>query len=176
MSRSSKSAATLESRVQAITHRAQLLSELASSEHVAELAARHQRAVESSRRAAGAVRRAEAERVRATSELSEVREAMRQQVIAWRDRGVSLADLGAALGMDPSALRTLVGERQAAGAGDKRGRGRPRAQHLPLVDPEPIEAELVDDLTDQPVDEADILDADVVDSTISTSEPASAWG
>jgi len=174
MSRSSKSAPTLDARVEAITRRAQLLADLAGSEQVAELAQRHLRAVESSRRAAGAVRRAEAERVRATSELSEVREAMRQQVIAWRDRGVSLADLGAALGVDPSALRTLVGDRHAAGTGGKRGRGRPRVQRLPLVEPVPVDAEMVDDDADQPVDDADILDAEVVDSTTSIPEPA--WG
>lgn len=174
MSRSSKAAVTLDARVEAVTRRAQLLAELAGSEQVAELATRHTRAVESSRRAAGAVRRAEVERARATTELADVRVALRQQVTEWRERGVSLADLGAALGMDPSALRTLVGERQAPGAGRKRGRGR--AQRLPLAEPVAVDAEVVGGEADGGVHEdGEVIDAEVVDATtVSTPEPA--WG
>lgn len=174
MSRSSKAVPTLDARVEAVTRRAQLLAELASSEQVAELATRHARAVESSRRAAGAVRRAEAERARAMTELVDVRATLRQQVTKWRERGVSLADLGAALGMDPSALRTLVGERQSPGTGRKRV--RVRAQRLPLAEPVVVDAELVDGEAHGEVHEdGEVVDAEVVDATtVSTPEPA--WG
>jgi hypothetical protein len=120
---SKKSVPSLSERLAEASLRTQLLTELANSLEINELAEEYHRAVEALRRASGAVRRAEAERDKAVASFSDARELLRIAVAEWRERGVTFPDLSAALGVDHSALRSMVIER---GEKPTRARGRRR--------------------------------------------------